>query len=354
MTIYYILLLFTFLLCVIPFSNNKYNSLLFSNYLFKLYLFIILILIGFRYRVGGDWITYHNLYIHYSQSSIEQIIPFQKEWLFPISNWLFSKINSFLGYYLVNLFSGFIFLYGIYFFCKKYFSNPYLCFLIYFFPIIYIGLGNTRQSLVLGIIFLILANLKNYSSIKKIIYLGIACAFHSTAIITLPLIFFSKTKLKITLSFLFIIFIVLLILRIDLVLVDIIYGYLHFFKPQFNSSSGIYFKNFLTFISLILFLVFFKNFKKDELFYLFLFFFIMAISLLILGFFYSTVGDRLLYYTLPFNLLVINKFINSILIKELRILSIISLGVYNLLLLLVWFMFGNSSVAWSKFLLIVY
>ncbi|WP_345967760.1 EpsG family protein, partial [Pseudothermotoga sp.] len=115
---------------------------------------MLLIFIGLRHEVGGDWFAYLRWYQNVESRglsfSLESFI--LSDWGYNFLNWLVSKLR--LGIYGVNTACAFIFLLGLFSFLDYLGSDRdfYLGLLIsYPYLIMVVANGYTRQSVAIGL-----------------------------------------------------------------------------------------------------------------------------------------------------------------------------------------------------------
>lgn len=330
MIIYYIYLIFLFLLSINSHRFKKSESL-------KLFTLLILFLIlAFRFRTGGDFAPY----IRYFDNFDTIINPFSlHQFIIFISKYFGLNFFGFM------VFTSFIFVMGLFFFLKN-FQNFYLS-LIYLFPVFIIiyGFGSIRQGIAIMIFFSIIHLKNNWTK-----HLGMLCAFlfHFTTVLPITLYYLSLFKLN-QLNLKFLLIYLLFILSFILIFNNQMYNYINYYMIQLEYfSSGFVLRNFSTFILSIFFLFLYIKKKvfyfKDIKSFLFLSS-LFCILLFPIGFFYSTVADRLMAFFYPFQLYVINLILSNY--KKTNFISQNTIVfIHSFTLLIVWDLFGNNSHAW--------
>ena len=167
------------LICLIYFGQvtNKYANKKFNKYIWCLLFIIILICLGLRDNIGGDWESY--LKIYYNQNLLGKGI--QSESLFYYLMLFFSKFD--LSIYYFNFFTYSIFLISIFIFCSnlefRYLallsSMPYL--------VIIVATGYLKQTLAISFLLLFLISyLKGYKK-YQIIFLIFSIFSHFSAFV---------------------------------------------------------------------------------------------------------------------------------------------------------------------------
>jgi hypothetical protein len=145
----------------------------------------VLILIGLRYNVGGDWETYLGIfeYIRYAQLS-ESLFAFDPG--FTILNWFALQVGA--GVWLVNLVCAAIFTWGLVRFARQQ-PNPWLVLVVAVpYLIIVVAMGYTRQAVAIGFLLAGFSILNRSHIAWFVFYVACAAAFHKSAIIVLPLV----------------------------------------------------------------------------------------------------------------------------------------------------------------------
>ncbi len=148
---------------------------------------LLLIFVGLRHQVGGDWDNYKRIYEFISQNGIDALFYTDPGYS------LINLVSSYLGgdIFLVNLISGFIFLMGLFYFISKLpypsltiaIANSYLIFIV--------AMGYTRQSIAIGILMISYALYTNKKYIASLILSFIAVFFHKAALFGMFIVAFS-------------------------------------------------------------------------------------------------------------------------------------------------------------------
>lgn len=148
-----------------------------------LLMFLIALMIGFRFDVGGDYYNYirvHNDLGNYGFWDVwKRIDPG-----YGLIDWIAGRFG--LGTWVVNLICAAIFCWGLAKFLKSH-PNPYLGLAVAVpYLIIVVGMGYTRQAAALGFL---LAGMANFDR-SRIVYFSVMCllavTFHKSAIVMLP------------------------------------------------------------------------------------------------------------------------------------------------------------------------
>ena len=158
----------------------------------------LMLLIGFRYEVGGDWYSYLR---HYQNADLVPLSQLMRNGdpSYVFLNWLASKFG--LGIWFVNLFCAFLFTLGLIRFVRI-LPEPMLalCVAIPYLVIVF-GMGYTRQATAMGLILLGLGYLHNGRRAVYVLLVCFAVTFHKTALVMLPLAAFTVERDRMSTAF---------------------------------------------------------------------------------------------------------------------------------------------------------
>lgn len=271
--------------------------------IWKLYFWIMVIIIGYRYQVGGDWDAYNNHIVN-SENLDFELLNLNNEPLFVIFSWLGGKWG---GIYLFNLFSGAIFSYGL-IQLSLHFSRPWLCISIATpYLIIVVAMGYSRQAGALGAFMLGLCYLIKGDMKKYILWVVFGSLMHKSVIVALGLAIIHKKSLS-----LLNVFLVALILSGFYLLTEkyLVKYYQNYVINEYG-SSGALIRASLNLVPAVIYLTFRKKFLMfspiEQRIYLIL-------SLLALFIFFSlfytnasTALDRIGLYLLPLQFIILGN-----------------------------------------------
>ena len=149
--------------------------------------FLLIVFIGFRHEVGGDWGGYLRHFSFIDFFSFKEVI-LQSDPGYKLLNWWVEKLG--FEIYTVNLVCGAIFTTGLVAFARRQ-PYPWLALAVAFpYLVLVLGMGYTRQGVALGFIFLSLNALEFHQFKRYLLYIALATLFHKTALIMIPLGFF--------------------------------------------------------------------------------------------------------------------------------------------------------------------
>ena len=338
-------------------SNTNYNLMI-------CFALICTFLIGFRYQVGGDWGVYEKYIIGANAVNFQAMLN-TKDPGYMSFLWLSSYLG--LGQIGINLFCASIFMYGVHRLCTKQ-PYPWLAYLVAFpYLITVVGFGYTRQSLAIGLLFLIYSlwqeAKKNYK-IKIILIILLGSLFHKSLLLFLPIIFIEKKGFLINKK------ILLLSLPVIIFLAYYYSIYLQqiwkFYVVQsqlhttianaknLSISYGSSIRSYMNIPACILFFIFFKKFYYFNDRRLLAIASIFSIVFVFMTPFASTLLDRLGLYLIFFQIIVYSRIPSFIKDKYVSLLYVYGLTFFHILVFFVWFNYSYSSIAWKPYQLTLF
>lgn len=154
----------------------------------------IALMVGLRYEVGGDWITYEDILLMTGYSSFWTILK-EADPGYGLVNWIAAQLGWQIWF--VNLVCGAIFSWGLIKFARQQ-PNPWLAVLIAVpYLIIVVAMGYTRQGVAIGFILAGLAGIERSSLLRFAGYAFLAALFHKSAVVVLPLVALAATQRRI-------------------------------------------------------------------------------------------------------------------------------------------------------------
>lgn len=153
----------------------------------------LILMIGLRYQVGTDWGAYVRMFERIGYLEFANAVALHtSEPAYGLLNWVAQKLQ--LGIWAVNLTCAAIFTWGLLQLARRQ-PRPWLALVVALpFLVIVVGMGYSRQSAALGLFMLALVALENRRSSKAIMLIVIAATFHTSALVTLPLIALSYAR----------------------------------------------------------------------------------------------------------------------------------------------------------------
>ena len=324
--------------------NVKSEKLKKKVWLFS-FLFLFLIL-GSRYYIGGDYFGYMHLYNKMDSAKLTFPL-FNLEFIYYSILFISNKLD--LGYFFVNFFLMFIFLY----FFEKYiknFPNPYYVLLISI-PILLIpiSINFVRQAIAISIFLFSIRFLIRGNYLKYFFYVFIASMFHKFALIYLIFYFFyekNKNKLRMYVYFL-LIFLFLFGFLSEIIQIPVfkywmnrIIWQISFYTDQTYPlmPKGLYFRLSLMIISFLILIYFKKFFQLNKEYKIWFCTGIISIMLIPITIFFPLLASRIIVFFLP---IIIFVFGNIILQNEYR--KIFNINLLSLFFLIYFFVWLNFS-----------
>lgn len=195
MIIYWLIFLIPAFVAVAPHALTLGNRKVQPELLPWLLVALVLILtIGLRHEVGGDWVSYLGHVDYAREISVIEVIVEQKDPAYAVLNWIGANVNG--GVYFVNIFCGALFSWGLIAFCRAQ-NRPWLALVVAIpYLVIVVAMGYTRQSVALGITMLGFVALQRENIWRFLLCIAVAALFHKSAIIVVPLAMFSTSRNK--------------------------------------------------------------------------------------------------------------------------------------------------------------
>jgi hypothetical protein len=261
----------------------------------------IAIMVGLRYQVGGDWITYEHIFEDFRYSDLATSLT-RSDPGYSILNWIGHQFGY--GIWFVNLVCAIVFAWGLVRFARRQ-PNPWLAILVGVpYLIIVVAMGYTRQGVALGFILAGLAIVDRSSVIRFSVYVLLAVTFHKSAIVVLPLVAMAATRNRMVTVGLFAVMAAMLYYFFVAASIDTLM--LNYVEAEYT-SSGAAVRIAMNIPPALLYLLFQRRFALDlEQRALWRNFSIAAIGCLALFLYLasSTVVDRLALYLIPLQLFV--------------------------------------------------
>jgi hypothetical protein len=257
------------------------------------------LLVGYRFNVGGDWSNYlgHFMAAHYSSfaDAITESDPG-----YAVLNW-WAASNDY-GIFAVNLVCASIFVIGVVAFARRQ-PYPWIAFAVAFpYLIMVVGMGYTRQAVSIGLILLSLNALEQREFVRYVLFIALATLFHRSALIMIPLGMMLFSKGWFTRSLL--ILVAAFVLWDALVAEEVGKMWENYVEAQMV-SDGARIRALMNLVPSLILLFFWKTWRQTFPDYWF-WFWIATGSVLAVGLvpFASTAVDRIALYFLPIQLVV--------------------------------------------------
>ena len=304
-------------------------------------------MVGLRHEVGGDWLPY-IAYVETAEKDEFAEMFDRGELAYSALNWF--SAHSGLGVYLVNLVFGLFFTWGLLAFCRNQprswlamtVAVPYL--------ITVVAMGYSRQGVAIGLVMLGLVALAEKSTLRFLLWVGIAALFHKTAVILLPLAALAGSRRPVVTLFLAAVTTVVLFV---LLLLDSVGDILNNYVGAEYESSGAVIRIAMNVLPAIVFLVLRKRFaltKEQRAFWIWMAW--GAIGFVVLFYFSpsSTAVDRLALYWIPLQLFVWSRLPDAIGGGGgVNVFSVYAIVVYSAVVHFIWLVFSTHSYLWLPY-----
>jgi hypothetical protein len=317
---------------------------------FILFAILLALMIGFRWRVGGDWSWDTRRMIHLGDADLTDYFA-KADPGYALLMWLGTK--SGFNIWFVHLLVGVIFAYGLLRLCLTQ-VHPWLSIVVAIpYLVIVVAMGYDRQAVSIGFVMLAMIALRDRSIVRFAGSMILASAMHITALSLMPVFVFGsridKRWAAIVGGPIFVVgYIYFLQKKTD----DVIAVYI---KTEY-SSSGAAVRIAMNALPAFVYFVFRSRFKIDDDERRFLDV-LALIALAFVGLLYvspsSTAIDRMALYIIPIQLFVLGR-LPFTLARTRAGYDLLAAGVvvYSATVMFVWLNFGANSGDWVPYRLI--
>jgi hypothetical protein len=305
------------------------------------------LMIGLRYRVGGDW----GAYFTYLQQA--RVMSLGETLLRDDPGYrLLNELAVLTGWDMVfvNSVSGLLFSAGLLAFCRS-LPRPWLALTVAVpYLVIVVSMGYTRQSIAIGLVMFGLVALGRRHPVKFIVWVLIAALFHKSAVVLLPIVALTATRDR----WLIILLVIITgVIGYRVLLGDAAEHLIRNYVTAQYASAGALFRLGMNAVPAALLLIYRHRIRIPLAEYkVWILFALISLALLI-GFFVtnaSTALDRIALYMIPLQLFVFSHLPDLMGRYHRRNPAIVLLIViYYALILTVWLVFGNFSRAWLPY-----
>ncbi len=305
---------------------------------------LLLLFIGFRYHVGGDWGAYERMFIMAGIRDAADMVRIGDP-AYQLLNWTVQWFEW--PFWVVNVVCGAIFTIGLLRFARLR-SDPWLAVLIALpYLIIVVSLGYTRQAVAIGIVMTGLAAFQRGASVLRFaLYVAAAALFHKTAVVAMLLVAFAGRRNNVVNLLIVGASIVLLY---DSLLQDSMSRLMYNYVQTEFTSQGAAIRISMSLLPALLFLFRRRSFAFNERSDLLWRNFSLASLLLLAALLFtpsSTAVDRIALYLLPLQMAVLSQvprvFAPSVLTRGLVIL-------YAAAIQFVWLNFADNAYYWVPY-----
>lgn len=311
-----------------------------------IYIFLVL-MIGLRHEVGGDWLQYIELLDSYSDITTEDKFAFQDP-AFVFFNKL--AVWSGTGVYLLNLLSAIFFCWGLVVFCREQ-PRPWLALVVAVpYLITVVAMGYTRQGVAIGIAMIAMVALGQGSTLRFVMWIAFAALFHKSAIMLISIAVLANSKRRVlTLIWVAVSGLTLYVLLLQEALSFWISGYV----ASEYQSSGAAIRITMNALPAAVFLGFRKRFQltpDQRSFWTWMAWSALMLVLLLLVFPSSTAVDRVALYWIPLQLFVLSRLPNALGQKEGKNVGwVYAVVAYSATVHFVWLEFADSTQGWLPY-----
>jgi hypothetical protein len=300
-------------------------------------IFILLVLmVGFRFQVGGDWLTYLENIDTVTGMSLQEALT-QGDPAYSLLNWLAAETG--LWIYFTNTVCAALFTWGLLVFCRAQ-PRPWLALVVAIpYLVTVVAMGYTRQGTAIGLAMLGLVALSDRKILWFVVFVVLAATFHKSAVILMPLAILAGTKRRIwTLLWVCIASVIFYELFLENSVETLKSGYL---EAQYQSQGA------------AIFLWYRRRFEMpqaDRTFWTWMSYGALGFTVLLVVSPSSTAVDRVALYWIPLQLFVLSRLPNAI-GNPMGKNKVVVYGVvaYSAAVLFVWLFFAQTAFAWLPY-----
>ncbi len=340
MIIYWILFLYPCLVALSPLKiNNQIRQLNFLTFS----LFSILV-IGFRYEVGGDWESYLKMLDATIDISLVEAMALNDPG-YMVLNWLSSRLG--FGIVGVNLVCGTLFMNGLVRLCLKQpfpwiglaVAVPYL--------LTVVVMGYSRQAVAIGFVLWAFSKWQTGHFYRCSLLVVAGALFHKSAVVVLPFMFFMSCQ-SIGQSLLrFVVVVpVLFIVAVSLVVPSFGHIWIMYVERSQLHSAGAMIRVLMNAFPALLVLIGHKYFKQYRDYRLLVLLAMTSIASVPLVTQISTAVDRLALYLLPIQIMVLPRILRN---PNTRAFYAINGLIFYGVVLFVWLTFASHKEFWVPY-----
>lgn len=303
-------------------------------------------MIGLRHEVGGDWFNYIS-HIDMVAAPLQEALS-EGDPAYSLLNWLAAETG--LGVYFVNTVCAVLFAWGLVAFCRAQ-PRPWLALAVAVpYLVTVVAMGYTRQGTAIGLAMLGLVALSDRKTLRFVVFVLLAAAFHKSAVILMPLAILAGTKRRIWTAFWVglssLLFYVLLLQESVEVLK------INYLEAEYQ-SQGAAIRVAMNAVPAVLFLWFRRRFvmpQAERTFWIWMSLVALVFVVLLAVSPSSTAVDRVALYWIPLQLFVLSRLPDAI-GKPNGLNGLLVKGVvaYSAAVLFVWLFFADHAFAWLPY-----
>jgi hypothetical protein len=308
---------------------------------------VLVLMIGFRHEVGGDWFEYIEMLDSYTDTTKEGNFQFQDPAFV-----LFNKLATWLGtgVYLLNLLSAAFFSWGLVIFCRAQ-PLPWLALVVAVpYLVTVVAMGYTRQGVAIGIAMMAMVALSQGNTWRFVVWVVLAALFHKSAIILIPLAVLASSKRRLlTLIWVAITGMALYTLLLQEAMIFWVGGYI---ESQYQ-SAGAAIRIAMNAVPAVLFLIFLRRFKlspSQRSFWTWMAWSALLFIALLIVSPSSTAVDRVALYWIPLQLFVLSRLPNALGQGRGRNRGwVYAVVAYSGVVHFVWLVYADTAFAWLPY-----
>ncbi len=311
-------------------------------------IFILLVLmIGFRHEVGGDWTSYIEHVHRMADASIATALA-EKDPAYGFFNWLAAMSGT--GVYLVNLLCAVFASWGILVFCRAQ-PRPWLALVVAVpYLITVVVMGYSRQGVSIGVSMLGMVALGQGRVLRFVLWIVLAAVFHKSALILIPLAVLADSRRRLfTLLWVAVTGIVLFVLLLQESIDSLVSGYI---ESEYQ-SSGAAIRVAMNAVPAALFLIFRKRFQlspNERAFWTSMAWTALLFLVLLKVSPSSTAVDRVALYWIPLQLFVLSRLPNALGQRDDKnAVWVYTVVAYCAAIHFIWLLYAESAAAWLPY-----
>lgn len=307
--------------------------------------FILVLIIGFRYQVGGDWDPYLFKFEAARGVALSESVVWHRDPAYWFFNWLFANLD--FEIWAQNLFCAVLSVSGVVAVARRQ-PLPWLALVIAVpYILVVVSMGYVRQAAALGLVCFAYNAVQDKSQIKFLVLAVLAATFHKSAVVILPLYLLTLHKIRFY-HWILLAFMSAAIVGV-LVLETLESQWLSYVEKQ-KESGGALIRIAMNLIPAILLLIWSKRLGLDRPeFRHWLWFARVSILLMFIVGEAETAVDRLALYLLPLQMVVLSRIHRIFDHPVPRALLSVSVVAYYFLVMFVWLNFAKHAESWLPY-----
>ncbi|MCL6730142.1 EpsG family protein [Sphingomonas hankyongi] len=305
---------------------------------------IVAVLIGFRYQVGADWLTYKFIFQRAARSDLLEVMRLGDP-AYQALNWLVQQSGTEI--WLVNAVCAVIFVWGLFRFCMVQ-PVPWAAVLLAVpYSVIVLAMGYTRQGVAVGILMAGLASfVRSGSPMRFAAYVFAAALFHRSAVVAFPLVALATNRNR---AINLLLAIAVSIMLYDFFLGDALDDYIQDYIRTRYSSQGAVIRLAMNMVAVAVFWLLGRRLRFGEVEYRLWRNFCVG-SILLVGLLVvlpsSTAVDRMSLYVIPLQIAVLGRLPIAF---PSRLPATTAIVVYCFAVQFVWLNFAQHSKYWVPY-----